>query len=61
MIKEEMCRVENQAGRKMATRRWKSLGIKPKAQQKWKSQLCFQGEHTRFPDVDINELNTFCL
>ena len=42
MIKEEMCRVENQAGRKMATRRWKSLGIKPKAQQKWKSQLCFK-------------------
>ena len=58
MIKEEMCRVENQDGRKMAARRWKSLRIKPKAQQKWKSQLCFQGEHTRFPDVDINELNT---
>ena len=23
--------------------------------------VVFQGEHTRFPDVDINELNTFCL
>ena len=23
--------------------------------------VVFQGEHTRFPDVDINELNTFCV
>ena len=42
MIKKEMCRVENQDGRKMAARRWKSLRRKPKAQQKWKSQLCFK-------------------
>ena len=41
MIKKEMCRVENQDSRKMAARRWKSLR-KPKAQQKWKSQLCFK-------------------
>ena len=41
MIKKEMCRVENQDGRKMAARRWKSLR-KLKAQQKWKSQLCFK-------------------
>ena len=60
MIKKEMCRVENQDSRKMAARRWKSLR-KPKAQQKWKSQLCFQGEHTHFPDVNIDQLNTFCL
>ena len=42
MIKEEMRWVENQDGRKMAARRWKSLRRKPKAQQKWKSQLCFK-------------------
>ena len=49
--------------------RWQKNGCKEVEELEGKTESTaeveesdvFQGEPTRFPDVDINELNTYCL